>query len=112
MIDGQNAQSFQPNSFAPAMLKAIDFYHFLLLSMPLTLARDHFSTKDNALASFSQTFQHIRMESDMAMKQLKLNILTLFLSETPVIKGNSCCFTECTNNHSNVCMHSDVYEPS
>ena len=45
------------------------------------------------------------------MKQFRLNILTLLLSDVYVIKGNDCSFTDC-NEKSNVkiSMQCDVYE--
>ena len=51
---GHYAQTFQQSSFIPAMLTgAIDFYHFIPLSLTLTLARGHtVSTKQNLLKFF------------------------------------------------------------
>ena len=54
---GQQAQTFQPNFFMPAMLiDTIDFYRFRPFSLTLTLAWGHkISTVQNLLASFSCT---------------------------------------------------------
>ena len=50
-------QTVQPNSFLPSMLIGmIDFYHFIPLSLILTLPGDHkVSAKQNLLASLSRT---------------------------------------------------------
>ena len=50
-------QTVQPVLFIPAMLiGSIDFYHFIPLSLTLTLGGGHkISTKQNLLASFSRT---------------------------------------------------------
>ena len=51
-------QTVQPNFVIPAMLTGtIDFYHFILLSLTLTLPGGHkVSAKRNLLASFSSVF--------------------------------------------------------
>ena len=55
---GQYMQTFQPTFFIPALLiGTIGFYHFIPLSLTLTLPGGHkVSTKQNLLASFSHTF--------------------------------------------------------
>ena len=62
--------------------------------------------KQNLLASFSHSFQLITVECDMVLKQLKLNILVLFLSEIYWSKENTCCFTDCIKN---LCWHAFRY---
>ena len=66
--------------FIPAMLiDTIDFYHFILLPLTLTLAGGHkISAKQNLWAWFSCTFKLIRMKFNMVLKQLKLNTLMFF----------------------------------
>ena len=62
------------------------FYHFIPLSVTLTLAGGHkVSTKQNLLASFSYTSQLNGIKFGVVMKQFKLNILRLLLSEIYVI---------------------------
>ena len=55
---GHCTQTFQPNCFISAMLLGIvHFYHFLPLSLTLTLPGGHkVSTKQNLLASFLTHF--------------------------------------------------------
>ena len=55
---GQYALIFQPSFFIPAMLKGtIDIYHFILLSVTMTLiGGQKVSRKQNLLASFSAHF--------------------------------------------------------
>ena len=52
---GHYMQTFQPNFVISAMLKGTtDFYHFIPLSLTLTVAGDYkVSTNENILASFS-----------------------------------------------------------
>ena len=52
---GRLFANFQPNMFTSArIIGTIDFYHFITLSMTLTLARGHkVRTNQNLLASFS-----------------------------------------------------------
>ena len=54
---GHYTQTFEPNLFIPAMLiGTVDFYHFIRLSLTLTLPRVRkVSAKQNLLASFSRT---------------------------------------------------------
>ena len=55
---GYYMQTSRPNLFIPAILiGTIDFYHFILLSLTLTLPGGHkVSAKQILLASFSCTF--------------------------------------------------------
>ena len=54
---GHYTQTFQPNFFTPAIhIGNIDFYHFIPLSLTLTLCGGHkVNTVQNLLASFSHT---------------------------------------------------------
>ena len=72
----------------PAMLgDSIDFYHFVPLSVALTLARGcGVNRRQNLLASFSRLFQLVRIKFDVVMRQFKLIILILLLGEIYVIK--------------------------
>ena len=83
---GPYTQTLQPVFFIPAMLAGtIDLYHFILLSLTLTLAGGHkISIKQNLLASFSHILSisfislHtllIRMELDVMFKQYLFSIL-------------------------------------
>ena len=70
--------------FTPAMhIGSIDFNHFVPLSLTLTFPGGHkVSGKQKHLVFiFMQSFQLIRMKFDIALKQFKLNILMLLLSE-------------------------------
>ena len=73
----------------------IDFYHFIPLSLALTLPGGHkVSAKQNVLASFFlHTFHLIRMEFDAVMKHFKMNILRLLLIRIFLNRGKNCCFT-------------------
>ena len=75
----------QPNPFIPAMLTGTyGFYHYIQLSMTLTLTMGHtVSTKQNLLPSFSHnTFQLNGMKFSVLMKQFKLKIRRQLLNET------------------------------
>ena len=52
--------------------------------------------------------QLMRMKFSVVLKQFKLDICILLLSEIYWIKGNSCCFSDSIKNL-NISMHSDVY---
>ena len=68
--------------FNQIVIPTIDFYHLMPLSMTLTVPGSHkVSAEQNLLASFCHTFQLIRIEFDMVMKQFKLKIVILVLSE-------------------------------
>ena len=76
----------------PAMrIGTIDIYHFISLSLTLTLpAGSQGQRKAKPVGFiFSHTFP------DLAIKQIKLNILRLHLSKMYWNKGNNCCFTDC-----------------
>ena len=63
--------------FLPNFKGSIDFCHFVPLSLTLTFLWGHkVSTKQNL-----HTFQLIRMKFEVAMKQLKLNILRLLFDK-------------------------------
>ena len=49
------------------------------------------------------------MKFDVVLKQLKLNIPILFLSEILLNEGNNCCFTDSVKNY-NVGLYLHVYE--
>ena len=74
---------FRPNLFIPVMLiGTIDFYYFI----PLTDLDLAWVSQDQCKAKplgfiFSYTFQLIRMKFIIVLKQFKLNILILLLSE-------------------------------
>ena len=81
---GHFTQSFQLHIFLTC--HAYRYYRLLPLYTTFTdldLDRGHkVSTKQNLLASiFLHTLQLIRMKFKMVLKQFKLNILILFLSE-------------------------------
>ena len=61
--------------------------------------------------TFSHTFKLIRMQYNIALKQFKLNILILILSETEHNRENSCCFFWLHQDAFNVDIHSDIHEP-
>ena len=94
---GHYMQIVLPNVFIPAMLTStIEFYHFILLSLTLTLPVGYMvSTKQNLLASLSHTFHLIRIEFVVVMKQFKLNMLRLLSRRFYSDKGSNCCFTDC-----------------
>ena len=79
---GYNMQTSQPIYFKPAkLLDTTDFYHFKQLSLTLTMPGGlKVSANQNLLFSFSCTFQLIRIKRSIALKQIKLNIVILFLS--------------------------------
>ena len=52
-----------------ASIGAIDFYHFVPLSVTWTLAPGKVRGKQNLLASFSRPFHLTRMKSDIVFKQ-------------------------------------------
>ena len=69
-------------SIAVMLIGTIDCYHFIPLSMTMTLAGDHKSAQSKTLAFiFSNTFQAIKMKFYLEVKQFKLNILTVLLSQ-------------------------------
>ena len=72
---GHYTQTFQPNSFIPAMLLGtIVLYHAVALSEALTMAEiDKVSREYNWLASFLTHFWTFRMLFCLVMKQVKLN---------------------------------------
>ena len=81
---GHCMQTFQSFFSVPAMLVAtIDFYHFVPISVTLTVGGGlRVGTKQNLMASFCHTFQLIiRMEFHMVLNQFKLNIWILLLNE-------------------------------
>ena len=89
---------FSVNFVITAMLLGtIDFCHFI--SLTLTLPGGH----NVFLASFSRTheFSATRVKFDLVLKQFKLNIMKLILSENYMIQGNTCCFADCVKNNNN-----------
>ena len=85
-------------SYLPsAMLTCIiDIYHFILLSLTLTLPWGHkVSAEQNLLASFSHTFHLIRMKVTVVMKQFNLNITRLLSRQIYRNETDNCCFTDC-----------------
>ena len=85
-------QTLEPNSFIPAKhTGTIDFYHFIPVSVALTLDGGHkVRGKRNWLNSCFHSFQLNGMKSGMVIKQVKFNIPILVLSEIYVIKGINC----------------------
>ena len=81
---GHYMQTFQPIFLIPAMLiGTIDFYHFIPISLTLTLAGVTRSAQSKTswiyfLAHFSTYY---KMEYNVVLKQFKLNIPILFLIE-------------------------------
>ena len=71
-----------------------NFYHFMSLSVILTLAEGHkVSTKQKPVGFiFPHMFQLNAMKIDLVMKQFKPNILRLLLSGMFWVKGHICCF--------------------
>ena len=78
----QYMQTF-PTIFIPARLVGtIDLYHLIPLTMTVNLAGVTRSEQSLlAPIHFWHTFQVVRMKFGMVLKQFKLNILMLFLSE-------------------------------
>ena len=76
---GHYMQSFQANCLIPAMqyIGTFFFYHFIPLSVILTLPWGHkVSTKQNLVASlFSHSFQLFIVKFDMGLKQFRVKIL-------------------------------------
>ena len=105
---GHYTQTFQPNCFTPAsLIGIIDFYRFKPLALTLTLpGRGRGQGRGGGGGSqgqckakplgfiFSYTFQLIWMKFNLLLKQFKLNIAILFLSEIYRSEGNNCCFTD------------------
>ena len=88
-------QNVQQQFFISAMLiGTIDLYHFIRLSLTLTMPGGHkVSASQNLLAFiFSHTFHLIRMEFDIVMKQFKCNILRPHLSKIYWSKGKKLLF--------------------
>ena len=86
-------QTFRPALLIP-VTGTIDFYHFSPFSLTLTLLCSHkIRQKEKPVGLiFSLTFHLVRMEFDVMIKQFKLNIMRLFLSEIYWKKGMNCCF--------------------
>ena len=77
-------QTFLSILFIPTMLiSTIDFYHFMPLSLTLTLAGGSQGQRKVKPRGF--TFSHAiplhRMKFDIVLKQFKVNILALLLSK-------------------------------
>ena len=109
---GHRTQTFQQNFVRLAMhMGTTDFYYFIPLSKTYTLAEGHkISTKTKLTDfTFSHTFRLVRMKFTMVQKQLKLNILVLFLSQIWSNKRISVVLLTASKNF-NTSLHSDVYE--
>ena len=81
---GHYMPTVQPNYIVPAMLiGTINFYHFILFSLTLTMPGGSQGQRKVKLTGFifSHTIHLIRMKFDIVIKQLKLNILRLLLSK-------------------------------
>ena len=81
---GHYTQTFQPMFFIPAIhIGTIDFYHFISTFTDLGhCCRSQGQCKAKPLGFiFSHTFQLIRRKFDILLKQFKLKILMLFMSE-------------------------------
>ena len=79
---GHYMQTVPPNVFIPAMLiGTTDFYHFIPLSLSLTLPGGHsISTKQKPIGFiFLNTFHLIMIKFDVVTTQFKPNILRLLL---------------------------------
>ena len=89
-------QTSQPNFFIPAVLKSTtDFYHFVLLSLTLTVPGGlKVSAKQGLLASFSH-FYVIKTKFNVVIKQFKVNILRTLLSKIYRNKGNTMFYRLC-----------------
>ena len=88
---------------------SIDLYHCVPFSKSLTLPEGHkVSGKQILLVSFSHKLLQLpRMKSDVALKQLKFNILALLQSEIDVNCNQSkqlLFFTDCIK-HKLSCGH-------
>ena len=89
--------------FEPIFFNACNTYwhHWLIpvyitftdLNLDLGLQGQHKAKPLSFILSY--TFQLIRMKTDLVLKQFKLNILILFLSEIWWIMGNNCRFSDC-----------------
>ena len=89
-------KTFQPNSFMLTGTTILCFFQWVLKG------QQH--KAEPLCFIFSYTFRLVRKKFEVMFKQFKLNILILILSESALIKGNSCCFTDCVNNV-NISMH-------
>ena len=80
-------QTFQPNSFKPAVvIGTIDSYHLKLLSVALTLAGvTGWVESKSSWIFFSYINQVIRMKANEVMKQFKLNMLIVLLGKMTVL---------------------------
>ena len=96
-------------------VSAIDFFHFIKLSLTSTLPGGHkVSTKQNLLVSFSHTLSSDEDEICCGDEEFNLNILRLLLSKICGNKRNRCCYTDCViktqeTKKISIGMHSDVY---
>ena len=89
----------------------IDLYHFLTLSVILTVVEGHkVSKKQKQTDLFSCTFHLIKMKFDQVLKQFKLTFLILLWRCNYVIKGKLLLFCNCIKKDSNAGMHWDVHE--
>ena len=73
-------------------------WHLPLIPLSVTLTLAGITRPAQSKTSwlyFLHTFQLTGMEFDVMLKQFKLNILMLLLSEIFVIKGNICWFPDC-----------------
>ena len=90
------------------------YYKHQLIPLSLTLPEDHKvrgsqgQCKSKSLI-FSHMFPLIRIKFDLVLKQFKLNIVILFLSEMYWNKKKTAVLFTGSKNF-NVGMHSDVYE--
>ena len=80
--------------FMPAMhIGTTDFSHFIPPSVTLILVGNHKNcAKRNLVALF---FQAISIKLNGVLKQLTLKFLCTVFSKISVIKGLSCCFSDC-----------------
>ena len=93
-------------SYVPSL-----YYKHQFIPLSLDLAWESQGQCKSKSLIFSHTFPLIRIKFDLVLKQFKLNIVILFLSEMYWIwnkKKSAVLFTGSKNF--NVGMHSDVYE--
>ena len=107
---GHCMQTFQPYLFMPCLKALLTSIHSIPLCMTLTMAGGHkVSAKQNLLASSSCTFFcWSEWKFDMVLKQFKLNVLILNLSEILWNKENNCQFTDSVKTLTLTCIQTVI----
>ena len=108
-------QTVQPSFFhacrAYTVIGNFDLYHFILLSLTLTLHGGHKGRSNVYSLTFLVHFHLMRMKFEVVRKQFKLNILRLFsLRFSQTREMNAVLLTVWTKIKFSIGMHSDVYK--